>query len=151
MWSVAYSPDGRHIISGSSDTIIRTCDAMTGTAVGNPPKGHPVKWSSSLALLIVSASGGDHTCVRSTQFHKFRSHFLTQYILNFIFSQTTTVGSLTQRVVHHIWVPSDCRAGLHSSALLAIPLTSNVGSVSLDSTDCALGSSWTQVLGCAQP
>lgn len=48
-------------------------------------------------------------------------------------------------------VPPECRASLYSPALLTIPLTSNVRSVSLDSTDCALGSSWTQVLECAQP
>src|SRR5258706_3951400 len=40
VWSVAYSPDGRHIISGSSDRTIRIWDAKTGTPVGDPLKGH---------------------------------------------------------------------------------------------------------------
>ena len=40
VWSVAYSPDGQHIISGSKDITIRTWDAKTGTPVGAPLKGH---------------------------------------------------------------------------------------------------------------
>ena len=38
--SVAYSPDGRHIISGSWDNAIRIWDAETGAAVGKPLEGH---------------------------------------------------------------------------------------------------------------
>jgi WD40 repeat protein len=38
--SVAYSPDGRHIISGSDDKTIRMWDAETGLAVGKPLEGH---------------------------------------------------------------------------------------------------------------
>ena len=37
--SVAYSPDGRHIISGSYNHTIRIWDAKTGTAVSDPLKG----------------------------------------------------------------------------------------------------------------
>ena len=40
VYSVAYSPDGRRIISGSWDDTIRIWDAETGAAVGNPLKGH---------------------------------------------------------------------------------------------------------------
>ncbi len=40
MNSVAYSPDGRHIISGSDDCTIRIWDAETGVAVGQPLEGH---------------------------------------------------------------------------------------------------------------
>ena len=38
--SVAYSPDGRHIISGSYDCSIQNWDAETGAAVGKPLRGH---------------------------------------------------------------------------------------------------------------
>jgi WD40 repeat protein len=38
--SVAYSPDGHHIISGSLDRTIRIWDAETGAAVGEPLEGH---------------------------------------------------------------------------------------------------------------
>jgi WD40 repeat protein len=37
--SVAYSPDGRHIISGSRDKTIRIWDAETGAAVGKSSRG----------------------------------------------------------------------------------------------------------------
>ena len=40
MSSVAYSPDGRRIISGSSDKTIRIWDTETGAAVGKPLEGH---------------------------------------------------------------------------------------------------------------
>jgi WD40 repeat protein len=39
VWSVAFSPDGQHIISGSSDKTIRIWDAKTHTAVTKPLKG----------------------------------------------------------------------------------------------------------------
>ena len=38
--SVAFSPDGRHIVSGSRDKTIRVWDAQTGCQVGNPLQGH---------------------------------------------------------------------------------------------------------------
>jgi WD40 repeat protein len=37
--SVAYSPNGQYIISGSCDKTIRTWDAETGAAVGQPLEG----------------------------------------------------------------------------------------------------------------
>ena len=40
MQSVAYSPDGRHIISGSDNRTIRIWDAETGAAIGSPLEGH---------------------------------------------------------------------------------------------------------------
>ena len=48
MSSVAYSPDGCHIISGSHDRTIRIWDAKTGDAVGDPLKGH-TDWVWSVA------------------------------------------------------------------------------------------------------
>ena len=38
--SVAFSPDGRHIVSGSDDTTIRIWDMEMGTQVGEPFRGH---------------------------------------------------------------------------------------------------------------
>ncbi|KAG8776851.1 hypothetical protein FRC15_011673 [Serendipita sp. 397] len=46
--SVTYSPDGRHIISGSEDCTIRMWDAVTGDAIGKPLEGH-ADWTSSVA------------------------------------------------------------------------------------------------------
>ena len=38
--SVAFSPDGRHIVSSSGDKTIQLWDAQTGGQVGNPLQGH---------------------------------------------------------------------------------------------------------------
>jgi len=38
--SVAFSPDGKSIVSGSYDTTIRVWDAETGEAISGPFKGH---------------------------------------------------------------------------------------------------------------
>jgi WD40 repeat protein len=38
--SVAFSPDGKHIVSGSSDNTVRVWDAESGQAIGEPLQGH---------------------------------------------------------------------------------------------------------------
>ena len=38
--SVAFSPDGKYIVSGSSDKTIRMWDAQTGKLVSDPFEGH---------------------------------------------------------------------------------------------------------------
>ena len=46
MSSVAYSPCGKWIISGSYDYTVRIWDAATGAAVGSPLSGHDgIVWS----------------------------------------------------------------------------------------------------------
>ena len=61
--SVAFSPDGRHIVSGSWDNTIQLRDAQTGDQVGNPFQGHTgLVWSVSFSpdgRHIVSCSS-DH-------------------------------------------------------------------------------------------
>ena len=37
---MAFSPDSKRIVSGSSDKTLRLWDAETGTAIGKPLKGH---------------------------------------------------------------------------------------------------------------
>ncbi|KIM89364.1 hypothetical protein PILCRDRAFT_60971, partial [Piloderma croceum F 1598] len=39
-YSVTFSPDGRHIASGSSDNTIMVWDAQTGNIISGPFKGH---------------------------------------------------------------------------------------------------------------
>ena len=45
---VSYSPNGRYIVSGSSDRTIQMWDAETGFTVGGPLKGH-TDWVRSVA------------------------------------------------------------------------------------------------------
>src|SRR5260221_223278 len=71
--SVAYSPDGRHIVSGSYDNTIRTWDAKTGAAVGDPMVGH-IGGVSSIAhspsgRYIVSGSSNKTTYVWISSLH----------------------------------------------------------------------------------
>jgi WD40 repeat protein len=53
VWSVAYSPDGRHIISAS--------DAETGTAVGKPLEGY-----TDYPQSVVYSPNGQHIISAST-------------------------------------------------------------------------------------
>ncbi|EDR06816.1 uncharacterized protein LACBIDRAFT_299706 [Laccaria bicolor S238N-H82] len=59
--SVAFSPDGRHIVSGSGDKTVRVWDAQTGQSVMDPLKGHDGRVTSVAfspnGRHIVSGSG----------------------------------------------------------------------------------------------
>ena len=58
--SVAYSPDGQHIISGAVDKTVRIWNAETGAAVGKPLEHTKPVWSiaySTEGKYIISASG----------------------------------------------------------------------------------------------
>jgi WD40 repeat protein len=157
VWSVACSPDGRHIISGSDDMTIRIWDAKTGTAISNPSEGHTRTMNSIAGSLdsqhIDSASGGDITHVPDLSTHVSIPFSSSSDPIHPMFGLLPdTNGWVTDPEGGLLyWVPPDCRRGLHSPALLTIPVTSKVRSVYLDFTDSAFGTSWTQVFRCAQP
>ncbi|KIK66938.1 hypothetical protein GYMLUDRAFT_156943, partial [Collybiopsis luxurians FD-317 M1] len=61
VWSVACSPDGKRILSGSADKTIQIWNAETGTPIGEPLQGH-TDWVGSVVFSpdgkrIVSGSG----------------------------------------------------------------------------------------------
>ncbi len=47
--SVAFSPDGSMVVSGSEDRTVRLWDAKTGEAIGQPFSGH-TNWVNSVAF-----------------------------------------------------------------------------------------------------
>jgi len=61
VYSVAYAPNARHIVSGSVDRTIRIWNAETGAAVGKPLEGHTdYVWSVAFSpdgRHIISGSG----------------------------------------------------------------------------------------------
>ena len=155
--SVAYSPDGQHIISGSYDETIRIWDAETGAAVGKPLEGHTerVGFASYSPDGQRIASGSDDCTIRvrdasrcvSTQC-PFSSN-PTQPHFCALPDDDGWVHDSEGRLLY--WVPPDCRMGLHSHALLTIPPTSHVRSVSLDFENSTYGTSWTQIFNSTQP
>ena len=60
--SVAFSPDGRHIVSGSYDRTIQIWDAQTGAQVGNPLQGH----TDSVNSVAFSPDRTSHIIASST-------------------------------------------------------------------------------------
>ena len=190
MLSVAYTPDGRYIISGSGDKTIRIWDTETGAAVGPPLEGH----TSSVWAVACSpdgrriASGSDDGTIRiwdvgtgTVVGEPLRVH--TGPVMSVAYSPNgrhiisgsadTTIriwDANPDAVVdkHHqgctegaqpdsegwvrdseggllYWVSPDYRGGLHSPALLTIPVTSRLRPVSLDVDDFAFGTSWVQI------
>ena len=64
--SVAFSPDGKHIVSGSWDNTIRVWDAVTGEVVSGPLQGHTesvnsVAFSSHVKHIV---SGSNNSVIR---------------------------------------------------------------------------------------
>jgi WD40 repeat protein len=67
--SVAFSPDGKTVASGSSDTTVRFIDPLNANAKGAPITGHTgpvsaVRFSPDGEMLVTAGSGADERTVR---------------------------------------------------------------------------------------
>ena len=151
VWSVAYSHNGQHIISGSYDETIRIWNAEIDLTVGKPLEEHTFPLAST-----AYSPGAQHIISRSSDmdihlwdsFSPIPSRF-TSYIETERPDQEGWVRDPDGGLLY--WVPPDSLAGLHSPALLTIPLTSPVRSVSLHFDEFAFGKSWTQISNTVRP
>ena len=155
VWCVAHSPDGKHIVSGSYDGIIRMWDANTGTLVGKPLIGHaqPV---ASIAYSpdgqrIVSRSYGNTIRVWDSHPYLYNQRPTSPNPMHAQFySQPDADGWVKDPEGGLLyWIPPDCRSGLQ--CLVIIPPSSRHRSVSLDFEDFVFGRSWTQIFNGAKP
>ena len=154
--SVAYSPDGRHVISGSWDRTIRIWDAETGAMVG-------VLMGHGLSVLSVASSPDGRHIVSASSDGTIRTwdsfpqpspqpNSSCNPISPHCSSPPDSDGWVRDSEGGLLyWVPQDCRAGLHSPALLTIPPKSHLRSVSLAFEDFAFGTYWTQTFGDKHP
>ena len=142
--SVAYSPDGRHIISGSEDNTVRMWDAETGSAVGKPLKMH-TGWLQAVAYApdgchIASVSRDEIIQICTPTCNQVWSHF--RALPDPEGWVRDPEGSLLY------WVSHDHLIGLHPPALLTIRQTPHSP---LDFTHFVSGTSWTHVFSTEHP
>ena len=147
---VAYSPDGRHIISGSDDCTIRIWDAESGATVGKHLKKHGYRMQSVAhspdVKHIVSGSYDTTTCVLGASPYVSTQPSSCNPTHDTFRAKPDLDGWVRDSDGGLLyWVPHDYRTGLHSPALLTIPLTSRIRSASLDFDAFVFGTSWTQI------
>jgi len=148
--SVAYSPDGRHITSASDDRTIRIWDAENGTAVGSPLVGHAgpvcsVAYSPDRQRIASGSSDKTNRVWDPFQYVPFPPSSCDPVHPDFCAKPDMAGWVRDSQGGLLYWVPHDIRPGVHSPALLTIPLTSRYRSVSLDFDDFAFGTSWTRI------
>ena len=98
VYSVAFSPDSKRIVSGSSDKTLRLWDAETGTAIGKPLKGHTGEvWSVAFSpdgKRIVSGSADKTLRIW---------HISWEYLLPILCNQLKNHPSLKQPSTDVAW------------------------------------------------
>ena len=148
VYSVAYSPDGRHIISGSADKTIRMWDAENGSAVGKPFEGHTGEvYSVAYSPDWRHTTSGSNDCtVRmwDAAIRSIRPSSTGIQISSHFYALPDPEGWVRDPEGGLLyWVPLDSCKALHSPALLTLPRTSDIRSVSLDFNNFVFGTSWT--------
>ena len=146
--SVAYSPNGGHIISGSLDGTIRVWDARAPSAVSDPLEGHsdqlqstaysPDFWTAPSAPTTQAIQDSSSVPIRGSPTDaKILPDFRRRP------DQDGWVRDPKGGLLY--WVPDDCLIALRSSAHLVIPLTPNIRTVLLNFDNFVFGTSWTEI------
>ncbi|PVG00008.1 WD40 repeat-like protein [Serendipita vermifera] len=139
--SVAFSPDGKHVISGSQDRSIRVWDVDTGKMIGSPFRGH----TDTVNSITVSpdgkriASGSYDKIIRVWEYARVDNDKPTP-----TFSSTSEMingwilGPNSELI---FWVPPELRDGLWRPNTVAVMGKAVV--TKLDLTNFVHGESWT--------
>ncbi|KAG8798064.1 hypothetical protein FRC18_008766, partial [Serendipita sp. 400] len=154
---IAYSLDGRRIVSVSDGTEIRIWDAETGA-----PIDEPLKWHDGGGCSVAYSPDGRHIASGSSD--KFIRIWDvptgTPTVDNRIQvwnteapgdSFTLDLRPAKSGWVRHpnggllVWIPEQCRNGLTCAAILTIPTDGFDRAVRLDLGDACLGASWEQI------
>ena len=136
--SVAYSPDGRYIISGSADKTIRVWNAETRSPGVQSATYASHYWSVPAEPTHQAIHLSDPVSIQtSSAIHPMSPE------LHALPDAEGWVRDPEGGLLY--WVPADSRIGLHSPALLTIPRTSPIRSVSLNFNEFVFGTSWTRV------
>ncbi|KIJ46244.1 hypothetical protein M422DRAFT_250288, partial [Sphaerobolus stellatus SS14] len=132
--SVAFSHDGKQIVSGSHDKTIHIWDAETGQTVGDPLTLHAGSVALSLGdYPVVPASGANVHQTTSPQISLFDV---------LVFTQQGWIYGKEKELL--LWVPPLHRPGLHWRYNLQVL---GVHGTILDLRHIAWGEQWTQVKG----
>ncbi len=147
---VAYSPDGRHIISGSWDQTVRIWDVKIGTSVSRPLGGETASMVYSPDRQHIDSTS-DHNTTRVSESSPPEPPSSSNPLHVHFFSRPDSRGWIRGSDGGLLyWVPLDCRNGLHSPAPITIPVRLDQRPVSLDFEDFAYGTDWTQIFYSAQ-